>query len=51
MLRLLGCDSNAFLPCPAMEVALKQTEFFAECLSRSTFLNQNLKSSIDSQSF
>ena len=49
-LELLACDSNAFTPCPAMEIVLKQTEHFAECLSPSTFLNQGLKSSIDSQS-
>ena len=48
-LELLASDSNAFIPCPAMEIVLKQTEHFAKCLSP-TFLNQGLKSSIDNQS-
>ena len=50
-LELLACDSNAFTLCPAMEIVLKQTEHFAECLSSPTFLNQGLKSSIDNQSY
>ena len=29
-LELLACDSNAFTPCPVMEIVLKQTEHFAE---------------------
>ena len=49
MLRTFVMLFNAFTPCPAMEIVLKQPHF-AECLSPSTFLNQGLKSSIDSQS-
>ena len=51
ILPFLACDSNDFTPWPAMEIVLKQTQYFAECLSPSTLLSQGFKSPIDKQTF